>query len=477
MNTSDYKELLQHQCNLTDLFRNQLQMTNFELQKARGTIQHLKAVIVSLYSDFDIKSDHLNTLLQFINKNCDDETRIAILDENFKKSLAMAYSSSKSSFLFKLSNLSTDIIFMILEYLEAKELTIFSYTCKDIFSLCQSPKLWTNLSKSRWNTKTLDKTNFLHKYRTEMAWYHTRPVVSTLSGHNGSITCLSYLPGKSYFISGSDDCCLSMWGINESHLKDQEIVKQHHVQTKTVSKMICYYGHGGPVWSCCESINNKLISGAYDKTIKIWNLSTGRCEFTMRGHNEWVSSVDCNPDIICSGSWDSTVKIWDQNTKICLSTINFDDAVYCLQLYENSLFVGLKSKIIELWDTNNLSKVISCAGHFKSINCIKVVNNFAFSGSSDTLIKMWDLRTGECVNSFAGHNSNVMCIDYDESSLRLASGSYDKTIRIWDMRKSKYCRTVLRGHSEPIFCLKVDHHKLISGSMDQSIKIWNFQYV
>ena len=29
-----------------------------------------------------------------------------------------------------------------------------------------------------------------------------------------------------------------------------------------------------------------MLSASYDRTIKIWNLSTGRCEFTLRGHNE-----------------------------------------------------------------------------------------------------------------------------------------------------------------------------------------------
>jgi WD40 repeat protein len=478
MNTiQDYQELLKNQCNLTDLFRNQLQVTNFELQKARGIIQHLKAVLVSLQSDLNIKSEHLSTLLDFIDKNCGDETRIAILEEHFKKSLSHAYSSCVSCSSSKLSYLSNDVVCMILEYLEPRELTSISYTCKEMYSMCQSSNLWKLLSQSRWSVKLDGKSDFLARYKGEMAWYHTRPIVSTLLSHSGSVTCLSYTPGKPYFISGSDDCSLSMWGIDESHLNDQDIVKQHHVQTKTILKKICYYGHGGPIWSCCEAPDNKLVSGSYDKTIKTWNLSTGRCESTMRGHSQWVSSVDCNSQIIISGSWDSTIKIWDQVTKQCITTYTFDNSVYCLQLYKDSVIVGLKSKVVEIWDINTSSKIISCFGHYKGINTVKMADHLAVTGSSDSLVKIWDLRTGECVDSLAGHTSNVMCLDFDIESRRLATGSYDKTIRIWDMRKNNSARTVLRGHSDPVFCLKFDDHKLISGSMDQSIKIWNFHCI
>ena len=119
----------------------------------------------------------------------------------------------------------------------------------------------------------------------------------------------------------------------------------------------------------------------------------------------------------------------------------------------------------------------SFIGHFKGINTLKLTGNVAVSGSSDSLVKMWDIRTGDCVHNLAGHTSNVMCLDYDIDTHRVVTGSYDKTIRVWDMRKHNSARTILRGHSDPVFCLKVDDHKLISGSMDQSIKIWNFQFI
>ena len=86
-----------------------------------------------------------------------------------------------------------------------------------------------------------------------------------------------------------------------------------------------------------------IVSGSYDKTVKIWDSTTGKevsvlvcdrpivlllralmrraClvheqECTLRGHSNWVTSVAYSPDgiRIISGSADNTVKVWDAAT-------------------------------------------------------------------------------------------------------------------------------------------------------------------
>ncbi|MBO5838211.1 MAG: hypothetical protein J6R06_00850, partial [Bacteroidales bacterium] len=74
-------------------------------------------------------------------------------------------------------------------------------------------------------------------------------------------------------------------------------------------------GHSDWVRSVAYSPDGtKIISGSYDKTIKIWDAITGQCLKTLEGHSEWVSSVAYSPDgtKIISGSDDCTVKIWGE---------------------------------------------------------------------------------------------------------------------------------------------------------------------
>lgn len=50
-----------------------------------------------------------------------------------------------------------------------------------------------------------------------------------------------------------------------------------------------------------------------DKTIKIWELSSGQLTRTLTGHKGSVFAVAVSPDgkYIASGSTDQTIKIWE----------------------------------------------------------------------------------------------------------------------------------------------------------------------
>ena len=59
-----------------------------------------------------------------------------------------------------------------------------------------------------------------------------------------------------------------------------------------------------------------LVSGSYDKTVKVWDVATGQERATIKGHTGPVLSVALSADgkTIASGSSDYTVKIWDVAT-------------------------------------------------------------------------------------------------------------------------------------------------------------------
>jgi len=45
----------------------------------------------------------------------------------------------------------------------------------------------------------------------------------------------------------------------------------------------------------------------------VWNLETGEVILTFNGHSNWISSLVISQDKtrIVSGSWDKTIKIWN----------------------------------------------------------------------------------------------------------------------------------------------------------------------
>jgi WD40 repeat protein len=59
----------------------------------------------------------------------------------------------------------------------------------------------------------------------------------------------------------------------------------------------------------------RVISASEDKTIKIWDLETGKEKFILKGHSS-VIAIALTPDgkTMISGSRDNTIQIWDLKT-------------------------------------------------------------------------------------------------------------------------------------------------------------------
>ena len=67
----------------------------------------------------------------------------------------------------------------------------------------------------------------------------------------------------------------------------------------------------------------KVASGSGDKTVKLWDVTSGECLQTLEGHSDDVNSVSFSPDgtKVASGSDDKTVKLWDVTSGECLQTL------------------------------------------------------------------------------------------------------------------------------------------------------------
>jgi WD40 repeat protein len=61
-----------------------------------------------------------------------------------------------------------------------------------------------------------------------------------------------------------------------------------------------------------------LVTGSWDKTVRLWRVSDDRELQTWQGHGTYVESVAFSPDgkLVASGSLDNTVRLWQVSTPI-----------------------------------------------------------------------------------------------------------------------------------------------------------------
>jgi len=68
--------------------------------------------------------------------------------------------------------------------------------------------------------------------------------------------------------------------------------------------------------------NQRFIAGTKEKRIKVWDLKTGHCIGTYRGHKATITALQFDNNYIISGDEAGVVNIWDRNTGHIWKSIN-----------------------------------------------------------------------------------------------------------------------------------------------------------
>ncbi|KAJ2474002.1 hypothetical protein IWW56_005900, partial [Coemansia sp. RSA 2131] len=82
-------------------------------------------------------------------------------------------------------------------------------------------------------------------------------------------------------------------------------------------------GHKDLVRTLHFAGGKRAVSGSYDQTIKVWDISTGECTLDLKDvHTSWVFDVQFSASKIVSTSQDQKIVIWDFAKGLDISSIN-----------------------------------------------------------------------------------------------------------------------------------------------------------
>ena len=258
--------------------------------------------------------------------------------------------------------------------------------------------------------------------------------VHTLKEHTGPIYCLKMLPMGTHLISGSFDTTIKVWDL------------------KSMRCVNTLKGHTFDV-NCMELLSNgQLLSASSDKTIKLWNMFGQKCVKTFKGHAQGVLCLTLvvrdaaqqqqPPSVrIVSGSFDNTIKLWELTGTECVATLQGHTApVRSVKLAPDarSLFSCSQDKTIRQWNLSTLAPMLTIEEDWPVL-CMEwfpVGTNHRLLmcglAGKQANIRLWDVKRQRLVKQVRGHAGAVRCLLLlpDE---QVVSCSEDKTIKYWQI--------------------------------------------
>jgi len=303
---------------------------------------------------------------------------------------------------------------------------------------------------------------------------------SSSSGNKTTVRNLTNHFNQKWLIAGAIALIMGLSGYGIWQFSDFNTLNL--LKNENISLIKTLAGHSSYVnYLVISPDGQTLFSGSADKTIKIWDLATGKPIRTLTGHSSSVNYLAISPDgkTLFSGSADKTIKIWNLTTGQLIHTLTgHSSSVNSLVISPDgeTLFSGSADKTIKIWNLSTGQSIHTLTGHSSFINALAISpdGQTLSSGSADKTIKVWNLATGKPIHTLIGHSSSVNSLVISPDGQKLFSASADKTIKIWNLTTGKEIST-LTGHSSFVNYLVIspDGQKLFSGSADKTIKIWN----
>eukprot|EP01027_Heterolobosea_sp_BB2_P017788 GEZU01025163.1.p1 GENE.GEZU01025163.1~~GEZU01025163.1.p1 ORF type:complete len:516 (-),score=84.30 GEZU01025163.1:1180-2727(-) len=149
----------------------------------------------------------------------------------------------------------------------------------------------------------------------------TKPL-KAFAGHKDEVNAIKWDPSGSLLASCSDDYTAKIW-----NMKSDTCVQDFREHTKEI-----YTIKWSPTGPHTDNPNRDLVlaSASFDASIKIWDVTAGKCLYSLTEHSDPVYSVSFSPDgqFLASGSFDRCLHIWSVKDGKLVRTYNGSGSIF-----------------------------------------------------------------------------------------------------------------------------------------------------
>ena len=290
--------------------------------------------------------------------------------------------------------------------------------------------------------------------------------VLELSGHQGNVNRVQFSPDGNKLVTGSWDNTARIWDIRPGY----EIVTLQPFSNvwHTGVSQIAYSPDG-----------DMLAVGGYAGGVSVWNPNSGENIFTLTGPEEFIGGLFFSPDgtRLAAASDDKTVTVWDTTTGAKLLTlIGHEDWVNNLAyspIGTTITSVGVGRDLF-VWDavTGEIIHEIPLASAAWGVAYSPDGSRFAVGENVDT-ISIWDVTTGEVVQEIE-NGVGADDVHFSPDGNYLIAAGYDGTVKIWDLKTESLVQE-MQAHEGYVVgsAISPNGEIIATGSWDQTARLWD----
>jgi WD40 repeat protein len=221
-----------------------------------------------------------------------------------------------------------------------------------------------------------------------------------------------------------------------------------------------------------------LLSGSYDKNVKLWNVSTGECQRTFEiGGDIITGAISPDGSKIILGTFNLGFYLLDAKAEDTLPKIGL--GFITSVAFSNSGRSYASGDHAGYVSYHNMQSGISCSfkpttvGDFTYV-AISPNDSQLLVGSGDDTVRLYDIASKTIIQKFGGHTKEISSVGFSSDGSKIITGSNDCTIRLWDAASGNTL-TTFTGHTSVIKSTVFVHHDslILSCSYDQTIRLWD----
>lgn len=242
-------------------------------------------------------------------------------------------------------------------------------------------------------------------------------------------------------------------------------------------------GHMGWVRSIAfDPSNSWFVTGSADRTIKVWDLASGRLKLTLTGHTEQVTGLavsDRHPYMFSCGL-DKQVKCWDlEYNRVIRNYHGHLSGVYSLKMHPtlDILFTGGRDSCCRVWDMRTKAQIHVLSGHENTVCSILAqgTDPQVITGSYDSQIKLWDLVAAKPMATLTHHKKGIRAMGIHPKENTFCAASSDN-IKKFALPLGKFMHNTIQHQRSIVNTLSCnDDGVMVTGSDNGHMWFWDWK--